>query len=228
MSPRKGLRHAAGTRGSAARRGLFAGRRRGVLGLTPHSAAKDASPHVRRIPPLFPNARLIAHRAELATFDSLHPMQWAWYVEDGTDGIDPGRLAVTDGDIELGHGVSIIWTPGHIDGNHSLCLNTPDGVWVSSENGISADNWQPGQSRIPGIRAYHRRFRREVVPNANTLEDAIDQYDSMVIEKTLADPSPRDPRWLQILPSSELAPWRRHWPVIPTFHHGGIDYDTSR
>jgi hypothetical protein len=179
---------------------------------------------VRLIAPIFPNATLIVHRAELATFESLHPMQWAWYVDGGIDGIDPDRFAVIDGDVELGEGLSLIWTPGHTDGNHSLCLHTPDGVWVSSENGISADNWQPDQSRIPGLKAYHRRFGREVVPNANTLEDAIDQYDSMVIEKTLADPSPRDPRWLQILPSSELAPWRRHWPVVPTFHHGGITY----
>ena len=60
----------------------------------------------------------------------------------------------------------------------------------------------------------------------NTLEDSLDQYDSMVKEKTLADPSRRDPRWLQILPSSELADWRRFWPVRPTFAHGGLSYGT--
>ncbi|NEB70184.1 hypothetical protein G3I39_24480, partial [Streptomyces fulvissimus] len=75
-----------------------------------------------------------------------------------------------DGDIELGPGVTLLWTPGHTDGNHSLALNTPDGVWVSSENGISLDNWQPELSRIPGVRRYHRNFGREVCPNANTLE----------------------------------------------------------
>jgi hypothetical protein len=46
----------------------------------------------------------------------------------------------------------------------------------------------------------------------------------MVKEKTLADHSKRDHRWLQILPSSELAPWKRQWPVRPTFTHGGIHY----
>ncbi|WP_062980157.1 hypothetical protein [Nocardia flavorosea] len=44
--------------------------------------------------------------------------------------------------------------------------------------------------------------------------------------KTLASPSPRDPRWLQIIPSSECAPWKRQWPVVPTYSHGGLDYGT--
>ena len=175
-------------------------------------------------PSLFPRAKLLAHRREVATFESLHPMQWAWYVEGGMDGVDPRKLLLFEGDVELGVGVSLIWTPGHTDGNHSLCLNTRDGVWVSSENGISLDNWQPDQSKIPGVRSYARDYGREIVPNANTLEDSIDQYDSMVKEKTLADPCKRDPHWLQILPSSELADWRRFWPVRPTFAHGGIDY----
>jgi hypothetical protein len=177
-------------------------------------------------PPLFPRAKLLAHRKEVATFESLHPMQWAWYVDGGMDGVDAESLVLFEGDIELGVGVSLIWTPGHTDGNHSLCLNTPDGVWVSSENGVALDNWQPEQSRIPGIRSYARHYNREIVPNANTLEDSLDQYDSMVKEKTLADPSKRDPRWLQVLPSSELADWKRLWPVRPTFAHGGIAYGT--
>jgi hypothetical protein len=174
--------------------------------------------------PLFPNAKLIVQRREIGTFESLHPMQWAWYVDGGMNDIREDNVILIDGDIELGVGVSIIWTPGHTDGNHSLVLNTPDGIWVSSENGVALDNWQPALSKIPGVRQYARFFNREIVPNANTLEDSLDQYDSMVKEKTLATPSRRDPRWLNILPSSELAPWRRQWPVLPTFAHGGISY----
>ena len=177
-------------------------------------------------PPLFPNARLLVHEREVATFDSLHPMQWAWYVDGGMDGVDRDRLVTFRGDIELGIGVSLIWTPGHTDGNHSLCLNTPDGVWISSENGVALDNWQPELSKIPGIKSYMEHYGREIVPNANTLEDSLDQYDSMVKEKTLADPSRRDSRWLQVFPSSELADWKRLWPVRPTFAHGGIEYGT--
>jgi hypothetical protein len=174
--------------------------------------------------PLFGDAKLLVHSRELATLQSLHPMQWAWYVDGGLGGVDPAKLVTFDGDIELGPGIALLWTPGHTDGNHSLVVNTPDGVWVSSENGISSDNWQPELSKIPGVRRYATSFGREVCPNANTLEDSLDQYDSMVKEKTLADPSRRDPRWLQILPSTELAPWKRFWPVVPTFCHGGISY----
>lgn len=173
---------------------------------------------------LFPNAKLIAHRKEVATLESTHPMQWAWYVDGGLDGVPEDRLVLTDGDVELGPGMSLIWTPGHTDGNHSLLLSTQDGVWVTSENGVSADNWQPHLSRIPGVRRWAEFFRREVVLNANTLEDSLDQYDSMVLEKTLADPSPRDGRWQQVLPSSELARFKRQWPVMPTFFHGQLDY----
>lgn len=176
--------------------------------------------------PLFGDARMLVHSRELATLQSLHPMQWAWYVEDGLEGVDPGRFVTFDGDLELGPGIALLWTPGHTDGNHSLVINTPDGVWVSSENGISLDNWQPELSKIPGVRRYHEQLGREICPNANTLEDSLDQYDSMVKEKTLADPCTDDPRWLQILPSTELAPWKRFWPVVPTYQHGGIEYGT--
>lgn len=174
--------------------------------------------------PLFASAKMLVHSRELATLQSLHPMQWAWYVEDGLGGVDPDKFVTFDGDIELGPGIALLWTPGHTDGNHSLVINTPDGVWVSSENGISLDNWQPELSKIPGVKKYATVFGREICPNANTLEDSLDQYDSMVKEKTLADPCKKDPRWLQILPSTELAPWKRFWPVVPTFVHGGIEY----
>jgi hypothetical protein len=174
--------------------------------------------------PLFPNAKLIAHRKEVATLESTHPMQWAWYVDGGLDGVSPDRLVLTDGDVELGPGISLIWTPGHTDGNHSLLLGTPDGAWISSENGVSADNWHPELSRIPGVRRWAEFFGREVVLNSNTLEDSIDQYDSMILEKTLADPSSRNPNWRQVLPSSELAQFRRQWPVLPTLFHGELSY----
>ncbi|KNX38940.1 MBL fold metallo-hydrolase [Luteipulveratus halotolerans] len=174
--------------------------------------------------PLFGDAKMLVHERELATLQSIHPMQWAWYVEDGLDGVDPSRFATFDRDIELGPGIALLWTPGHTDGNHSLAINTPDGVWVSSENGISLDNWQPELSTIPGVRSYARTYGREICPNSNTLEDSLDQYDSMIKEKIMADPSKRDPRRLQILPSTELAPWKRFWPVLPTFVHGGIEY----
>ena len=175
-------------------------------------------------PPLFPNAKLIAQRKEWDTFASLHPMQWAWYVEDGIKDLITDNVVLVDGDVELGKGVALVWTPGHTDGNHSLCINTEDGVWVSSENGVAADSWHPHLSKIPGVRKTAEFFGREVILNSNTLEDSIDQYDSMLKEKALADPNKRDPRWLNVFPSSEMASWKRQWPVVPTFVYGGINY----
>jgi hypothetical protein len=174
--------------------------------------------------PLFPNAKLIAQRSEWDTFASLHPMQWAWYVEDGIKDLITDNVVLVEGDVELGKGVALISTPGHTDGNHSLCINTPDGVWVSSENGVAADSWHPHLSKIPGVRRTAEFFGREVILNSNTLEDSIDQYDSMIKEKALADPHQRDPRFLQVFPSSEMADWKRQWPVVPTFWYGGINY----
>jgi hypothetical protein len=176
------------------------------------------------IAPAFPNARLIVQPRELDTVRDPHPMQQAWYVPGGGDGVDPARLLPIEGDFELGTGIAIIATPGHTDGNMSLVLNTPDGIWVTSENGIAVDNWYPEHSRIPGLRGYMRHFGREVILNSNTLEDPQDQYNSMLLEKALADPSRRDPRFGQVLPSTELLPWLRNWPLWPALFQGGLAY----
>ena len=62
-----------------------------------------------------------------------------------------------------------------------------------------------------------------MILNSNTLEDSIDQYDSMVKEKALADPNRARPALPERLPSSEMASWKRQWPVVPTFVYGGIN-----
>jgi len=175
-------------------------------------------------PGFFPNAKHLAQRREVDTLRSIHPMQWAWYVTGGMDGIPEENMVLLDGDVELGPGLAFLWTPGHTDGNMSLCVNTPDGVWVSSENGVAADNWHPHLSRIPGVRKWAEFFGREVVLNSNTLEDSIDQYDSMLKEKAVADRNTRDARFQNVFPSSELASFRRQWPIQPTFTYGGINY----
>lgn len=175
-----------------------------------------------RTEPLFPNATFLVQSRELDTLRSIHPMQWAWYVGVDLGDVRLGNVVTLDSDVVLGDGVAIVRTPGHTDGNQSLVLRTETGVWVSSENGVALDNWQPELSKIPGLRSYARDMGREVVLNANTLEDSIDQYDSMVLEKALADLAPGTP-WRQILPSSELATLRRQWPVVPTRLVGGLN-----
>ena len=174
--------------------------------------------------PLFPNARFLCQRKEVDTLVDPHPMQWAWYVPGGMDHVIEDNLVLLDGDVEIGAGVALAATPGHTDGNQSLVINTPDGIWVSSENGVCADNWHPHLSKIPGLKKEAEFMGREVVLNSNTLEDSLDQYDSMIKEKALADPNREDPRWLNVFPSSEMPAWRRQWPIVPSFQYGGMNY----
>jgi hypothetical protein len=93
---------------------------------------------------------------------------------------------------------------------------------------VCADNWHPHLSKIPGVRKWAEFFGREVILNSNTLEDSIDQYDSMIKEKALADTNRSDPRFANVLPSSEMPNWRRQWPVVPTFFYGGLSSGTVR
>jgi hypothetical protein len=178
--------------------------------------------------PFFPNAKFLCQRREVDTLKSIHPLQWAWYVPGGMDHVIEDNLVLLEGDVELGVGVALAATPGHTDGNQSLVINTPDGIWVSSENGVCADNWHPHLSKIPGVKAHAEFMGVEVIMNSNTLEDSLDQYDSMVKEKALADPNRADPRWMNVFPSSEMTSWRRQWPVVPSFTYGGIDYGQVR
>lgn len=178
------------------------------------------------IQPAFPNAKLIAQPKELDTVFEPHPMQTAWYVPDSGVGAERSRLLPIEGDVLLGTGIVLIATPGHTDGNVSLVLNTDDGIWVSSENGVAVDNWHPEHSKIPGLRGYRQHYQRDVILNANTLEDPQDQYNSMLLERALADVSKKDARFKQVLPSTELLPWKRNWPCTPALFQGGIHYGT--
>jgi len=58
--------------------------------------------------PIFGAARLLAHSRELATLESLHPMQWAWYVEDGLDGVDPDSIVSFDHLLQVGSGEGVV------------------------------------------------------------------------------------------------------------------------
>ena len=49
--------------------------------------------------------REAAHPAQgVGHFRSLHPMQWAWYVEDGIKGVPEENVVLLEGDVELGKG----------------------------------------------------------------------------------------------------------------------------
>jgi len=194
--------------------------------------AADLSPD-GPVPPRFPNAKLIVQRRELELLRNMHPLQAAWYQPRTFTDLREGSLEVIDGDVLLGPGVALLHTPGHSAGNHSLCLHTDSGIWASSENVIATEFMTPEHSRIPGILPWLRTFGMEVVLNGNTLENTAQQYNSVIKEKTIVDPSIVDDRFLQFFPSSELSPSWHNPAAAPGFmhrriRHGGGSLAASR
>ena len=106
----------------------------------------------------------------------------------------------------LGDGVALLHTPGHTSGNISLAVNTDQGVFVTSENGICIDSYYPLESRIPGVRKYAKEWGMEVVLNANTIENTAEQYVSMIKEKVVAGCGALGPGIPNFFASSELTP----------------------
>lgn len=170
-------------------------------------------------PGLLPKAKLLVHRQELASVQGLLPTQADWYCPHGLQGVPADRILPFDGSVQLGRGLALVHTPGHTEGNHSLVYRTPDGIRVSSENGVSSDSWSPTHSRHNAIRRYAKATGAEVVLNGNTQESSVDQYLSMVLEKTIAgDSASHD--FSNVVPSSECTP---HWlfPGAPSSHLWG-------
>ena len=172
----------------------------------------------------FPNAKLVVMRQEWEAAKGLLPTQSMWYCPDGIADVDPQKVILLDNSTQLGAGVALVHTPGHTEGNHSLVARTPEGLLVSSENGVAADSYAPLASQIPGVRDYAQKYGVEVIMNANTLENSNDQYISMVMEKTIAGPSQRNPEFCNFVPSSELTHNAFFPGLRPTFSFGELAF----
>lgn len=175
-------------------------------------------------PGYFPRAKLLVMQQEWDSTLDLLPPQKDWYCPDGIEGIDRKRVVLLKKSVALGEGVALVATPGHTEGNHSLVVNTDDGLLVSSENGVSADNYSPLHSEIPGVRDYARATGMDVILNGNTLEGGLDQYISMVMEKTIAGPCPHNSDFYNFVPSSELSAYWLLPGLKPTFGFGPLKF----
>ena len=171
-----------------------------------------------------PNAKLLVQRAELETLANLHPLQREWYIPECLAGVPADRIAVLDGDFAIGGGFALVRTPGHTGGNHTLVVVTDRGAWTISENGVCVDAYAPGISAIRGVAKHARESGVEVILNANTREGSLDQYTSMVLEKTLADAVPDRPELPQHFASSELVPHVLAPGLRPSYEHGAISH----
>ncbi len=165
----------------------------------------------------FPNAKLLVMRQEWESATGLLPPQKDWYCPNGIAGIDPQKVVLLDEDVLLGPGLALVRTPGHTMGNHSLVVNTPAGVFVSSENGVSADSYAPMHSKNDEIRNYAQKTGTEVILNGNTQESAIEQYISMVMEKEIAGPAQQNPDFYNVFNSSQLSAYWMFPGIAPSF-----------
>ncbi|MGE0404102.1 MAG: hypothetical protein AB7T06_45765 [Kofleriaceae bacterium] len=171
-----------------------------------------------------PNAKLLVQRGELDTLANLHPLQTYWYIPDALAGVPADKIVALDGDYLLGNGFALVRTPGHTAGNHTPVLVTDSGAWTISENGICVDAYVPGLSKIRGLARHARDSGVEVILNANTREGSLDQYSSMILEKTIADAVPDHPEYPQHFPSSELVGHPLAPGLSPTYTHGAITH----
>ena len=171
-----------------------------------------------------PNARLLVQQGELDALAAIHPLQVEWYIPECLAGVPADRIVALDGDFAIGGGFALVRTPGHTRGNHSIVVVTDRGAWTISENGICIDAYAPGTSRIRGVARHARDHGVEVILNANTRENSLDQYTSMVLEKTLADPVPDRPELPQHFSSSELVGHVLAPGLAPTYTHGAITH----
>ncbi len=152
----------------------------------------------------FRRAKLLVPRAEWDSLDAPHALQRRWLVPGARDGVDTRRVALTDGDLSLGDGVMLLRTPGHTPGTQTLFINTGDGAWGISANGVSVDSWSPLASRIRGVRGHARRAALDVLPSAATPDHLGDQVTSMGLERAIASRVRAAPAFAQVLASSEL------------------------
>ena len=158
-------------------------------------------------PAYFPNAKLLVHEKEWNCVQGLLPVQSDWYCPNAVEGIDANKVITFKKSLALGEGLALIHTPGHTEGNHSLVAKVDQQIFVSSENGISLDAYEPKSSKIKAIRDYAESTGVEVILNGNTQEGSNDQYISMVMEKTIAGPLKTNPAFPSCACSSESTPY---------------------
>ena len=175
-------------------------------------------------PAYFPNAKLLVMRQEWESTKALLPPQKQWYCPDGIAGVPEEKIILLDGDVILGQGVALVRTPGHTEGNHSIVVRTPEGLFVTSENGVGPDSYAPQKSRIPGLRKYAQTTGIDVILNSNTLERGLDQYISMIQEREIAGTSPRNPDFHNVVNSSELTAYWMFPGIVPTFTFGTVRF----
>lgn len=177
-------------------------------------------------PGYFPNAKLLVMKEEWDACKGLTAQQTDWYVANGIEGVPEDRVIQLSNSVTIGDSFAIVRTPGHTMGNQSFVMKARGEIFVTSENGVGPDCYAPEHSSIPGLKAYAKNTGMEVVMNGNTLEAGLEQYISMVSEKTLAGPSSIDPRFPNMASSSEFTAYWLFPGYRPAFNLGDLQLGT--
>lgn len=170
----------------------------------------------------FPNAKLLVMYQEWEAVKDLLPFQAEHYYLDGVDGIASNKIIPLHSSVMLGDSLALIQTPGKTQGSQSLVANTDNGISVFSHNGIATDNYCPQNSTIYGIADFCKDSHVAVIPNGDTPELSLDQYISMVLEKTIADIHPNDSRFYNVIPVAELSARWQPFALSPTLSFGEL------
>jgi len=178
----------------------------------------------RETPGIFPNAKLLIMEEEWEATGALLPPQKDWYCPEGINGVAEDKIIRLRNDVMIGEGFAIIRTPGHTMGNQSFVSHTDQGIKVTSENGVGPDCYAPQNSRIPGLKRYAKDTGMEVILNGNTLEFGLDQYISMVVEKTIAGQHPEFQDFPNMANSSELTSYWGFPGYRPTVSYGNHSF----
>jgi hypothetical protein len=168
----------------------------------------------------FPNAKLLVMHQEWEAIKDLLPLQSQNYHPDGVDGIESNKIIPLHSSIMLGDSVALVQTPGKTQGNQSLVVNTDHGISVFSHNGIAVDNYSPEYSTIYGLADYSAETNMAVIPNGRAPELSLDQYISMILEKTIADRNHGDIRFNNVIPVAELSARWQPFALSPTLSFG--------
>lgn len=172
----------------------------------------------------FPNAKLLVMHQEWEAAKDLLPLQSPNYPIDGLDGIQANKIIPLHSSIMLGDSLALIQTPGKTQGNQSLVANTDHGLSVFSHNGIAVDNYSPQHSTIYGLANFSLETSMAVIPNGKAPELSLDQYISMLLEKTIADKSPLDMRFNNVIPIAELSARWQPFALSPTLSFGEVKF----
>jgi hypothetical protein len=90
--------------------------------------------------------------------------------------------------MEIGQSLQLLPTPGCTPGHQTLIVRLPHGVATFSGNGVSIDNYYLDKEVEDAEAKFLTRLELEVLPMWSTTWSPQAQYDSMLIEKCIADP----------------------------------------